>query len=196
MQQPISLNDLEHLRDTLARHEVKYLVIGKGAAILHGYSDTTQDTDLYLEKTKENAEAIVTALRELGFTINDKEALDIERGKDFVQFKDGPFDVDIIFAPDGINNFEDAWRRGVEIEGFPVCSMRDIIASKMATNRTKDREVMRRLQESENYQRASGKHHAKRNGRRSIVEEIPFGDFASPRQADHGECMPCLNRPG
>ena len=162
MQEPISPSDLRALRDTLAKHQVKYLVIGKGAAILHGYSDTTQDTDLYLQKTAKNARAIVAALRELGFNISNDEAADLERGKDFVQLRDGPFDVDIIFAPDGIDRFENAWRRGVEIEGFNVCSMHDIIASKRAANRAKDRESLRRLEAFEKYQRDMGRHHTTR----------------------------------
>ncbi len=31
--------------------------------------------------------------------------------------------------------FTDAWNRRVDIEGFPVCHIDDIIASKAATNR-------------------------------------------------------------
>jgi hypothetical protein len=42
-------------------------------------------------------------------------------GKDFVQLKNGPFDLDLVFAPDGIETFTDAWNRRVEVEGFPVC---------------------------------------------------------------------------
>ncbi|MBA2431288.1 MAG: hypothetical protein H0V56_04140 [Chthoniobacterales bacterium] len=61
------------------------------------------------------------------------------------QLKNGPFDLDLIFAPDGIERFEGAWRRGVEVEGFPVCHPDDIIASKAATNRQKDRESLPRL---------------------------------------------------
>jgi hypothetical protein len=48
----------------------------------------------------------------------------------------------VIFAPDGIDRFEDAWRRRVEVEGFPICHLDDIIASKAATNRQKDRESL------------------------------------------------------
>jgi hypothetical protein len=46
---------------------------------------------------------------------------------------------ELIFAPDGIERFEDAWSRRVDVEGFPVCHIDDIIASKAATNRQKDR---------------------------------------------------------
>ncbi len=38
----------------------------------------------------------------------------------------------MVFAPDGIERFEDAWSRRVEVEGFPVCHIDDIIASKQA----------------------------------------------------------------
>jgi hypothetical protein len=70
---------------------------------------------------------------------------EIERGKDFVQLKNGPFDLDLIFAPDGIEHFEDAWDRRVAVEGFPVCHPDDIIASKQAAGRAKDRESLPRL---------------------------------------------------
>jgi hypothetical protein len=59
--------------------------------------------------------------------------------------QDGRFDLELVFAPDGIETFEDAWRRRVEVEGFPVCHLDDIIASKVATNRVKDRESLPRL---------------------------------------------------
>ena len=41
----------EEIRDVFARHGVRYLFIGKSGAILLGYPDTTQDADLFVEKT-------------------------------------------------------------------------------------------------------------------------------------------------
>jgi hypothetical protein len=38
--------------------------------------------------------------------------------------KNGPFDLDLVFAPDGIERFDDAWQRHVEVEGFPVSHRR------------------------------------------------------------------------
>ena len=55
-------------------------------------------------------------MRDLGFSLSELREAEVVRGKDFVEIKDGPFDVDLIFAPDGIENFEDAWNRRVEIE--------------------------------------------------------------------------------
>jgi len=135
----------QEVREALARHGVRYLFIGKSGAILLGFPDTTQDVDLFVDRSPDNGHAMVTALRELGFALNDEQAHDIERGKDFVQLKNGPFDLDLVFAPDGIECFEDAWQRHVEIEGFPVCHLDDIIASKAAANRVRDRESLPRL---------------------------------------------------
>jgi hypothetical protein len=135
----------EEVRDAFARHGVRYLFLGKSGAILLGFPDTTQDADVFVEKSDANGAALVEALRELGFTLTSEQAAEIRRGKDFVQLRDGPFDLDLVFAPDGIETFADAWGRRVEVEGFPVCHPADIIASKQAANRVKDRETLPRL---------------------------------------------------
>jgi len=141
----------EEIRDALKRHNVRYLFIGKSGAILLGFPDTTQDADLFVERGMENGRALVAALKDLGFDLTDKQATEIERGKDFVQLKDGPFDLDLVFAPDGIERFEDAWRRHVDVEDFPVCHIDDIIASKQAAGRARDRESLPRLRAFREY---------------------------------------------
>lgn len=135
----------QEIRDVLARYGVRYLFIGKSGAILLGFPDTTQDVHLFVERSRPNGRAMVAALRELGFTLTNEQASDIEVGKDFVQLRNGPFDVDLVFAPDGIERFEDAWQRHIDVEGFPVCHLDDIIASKEAANRVRDRESLPRL---------------------------------------------------
>jgi hypothetical protein len=101
---------------------------------------------VFVEKTPQNGVALIDALRELGFALTDEQAEQIKRGEDFIQLKNGPFDLDLVFAPDGIERFQDAWQRHVDVEGFPVCHIDDIIASKAATNRVKDRESLPRLE--------------------------------------------------
>jgi hypothetical protein len=141
----------EEIRDAFRAHGARYLFIGKSGAILLGFPDTTQDADLYVDRSPENCRAIIAALREVGFSLDDDQLAEIERGKDFVQLKNGPFDLDLVFAPDGIERFDDAWRRHVEVEGFHVCHPDDIIASKEATNRVKDRESLPRLRSFREY---------------------------------------------
>lgn len=64
-------------------HGVRYLFFGKSGAILLGYSDTTQDVDLYLEKRGENCEKVANALLELGFPLTEKEQSDRPFGDTF-----------------------------------------------------------------------------------------------------------------
>src|SRR5439155_23990187 len=111
----------QEIRDAFARHGVRYLFIGKSGAILLGFPDTTQDADLFVEKSAENGAALGKALPELGFELTPEQFTEIKRGKDFVQLKNGPFDLDLIFAPDGIETFTEAWERRVEVDGFLGC---------------------------------------------------------------------------
>lgn len=127
------------------RRGVRYLFLGKSGAILLGYPDTTQDADLFVEKSPANGRAIVAALEDLGFPLTPEHREEIQRGKDFVQIRYGPFDLDLIFAPDGIESFAEADRRGITVEGMRVCHIDDIIRSKEAAGRAKDLESLPRL---------------------------------------------------
>ena len=118
---------------------VDYLFIGKSGAILLGYPGTTQDVDIFPARTPENGRRIVAALRKLGFPINAELEQQIVAGKDFVQIKTGPFDMDLVFAPDGIENYAKAKARSLTEGIFPVANLSDIIASKHASGRQKDK---------------------------------------------------------
>ena len=121
-----------------AEERVEYVFIGKSAAVLMGFPAVTQDVDVFPQRSPENGARIVAALRRAGFDIDRKMEDAIRRGKDFVQIKNGPFDVDLVFAPDGIESFEAAKSRSLNVEGFQVANLRDIIASKRASGRRKD----------------------------------------------------------
>ncbi len=121
-----------------ADRDVDYLFIGKSGAILLGYPGTTQDVVVFPRKSEENGLRIVDALRQIGFEVDETLRREIISGKDFVQIKSGPFDIDLVFAPDGIESYEDAKQRADTSSGFPVANINDIIASKRAANRARD----------------------------------------------------------
>lgn len=78
--------------------QVEYLVIGKTAAILQGYPDTTQDVDLFIEKGPFfNGPSLTRALRELGFELGAEQETDICDDRALIQLRNGPFDVDLVF---------------------------------------------------------------------------------------------------
>lgn len=128
----------QEVAQAFAAHEVDYMFIGKSGAILLGYPGTTQDVDVYPRKDIDNGRRIVAALKDIGFTLDTTLEQEIIRGKDFVQIKSGPFDIDLVFAPDGIENYDAAKSRMDTSTGFPVLNIRDIIASKRAARRARD----------------------------------------------------------
>ena len=138
----------EELAAAFAEEGVDYLFIGKSGAILLGYPDTTQDVNVFLPRSRDNAERVLRALRRLGFQLDAALTVSILAGSEMVLLKSGPFALDLIHAPDGIESFEAAKSRRVLEDGrFPVASLDDIIASKRATGRERDIAEVRRLEE-------------------------------------------------
>ena len=126
------------IADAFARHGVQYLFIGKSAAILLGFPAITQDVDVFPANSPENAQRIIDALQSAGFDLDPELRQAILVGRDFVQIKTGPFDLDLVFAPDGIASFAEAKERSLSIDGFHIANLRDIISSKRASGRQKD----------------------------------------------------------
>ena len=58
----------EEIRDAFRAHDIRYLFIGKSGAILLGFPDTTQDADLFVERSPENCRLLVAALQEVGLS--------------------------------------------------------------------------------------------------------------------------------
>jgi hypothetical protein len=104
-----------------------------------------------VEKSAANGASLVTALNELGFQISPETASDIQRGKDFVQLKDGPFDLDLVFAPDGIERFSDAWARRVELKAFPCAILMTSSRARKQRTARRDMESLRVLRAFRDY---------------------------------------------
>jgi hypothetical protein len=143
--------------EAFARRRVRSLFLGKSGAILLGFPDTTQDADIFVEKSAGNCRAVVETLADLGFALTEEERAEILRGKDFVQIRTGPFDIDLVFAPDGIESFAEADRRAIDVEGLRVCHVDDIIRSKEAARRRKDLESLPRLRAFREWLAARGR---------------------------------------
>lgn len=137
-------SDVLRLHEALSAQGVEYMIIGKGAAIMQGYSSTTQDIDIYPSKTPPNTEKLLAGLKVLGFAFDVKidgalqsPSSEILSAKDFIQLK-GPFELDIVFAPDGFESYQEALPMKKIVDGFPVMNIDGIIRTKTAAGRKKD----------------------------------------------------------
>src|ERR1035441_9948564 len=60
--------DFKEFLELLNKNKVKYLVVGGYAIAFHGYPRYTKDIDLWILMEKSNAESILKALDEFGFS--------------------------------------------------------------------------------------------------------------------------------
>lgn len=160
--EPVPLDAAEILR-ALDAHAVAYVLIGGMAAIAHGAPYVTRDIDVTPRRDAENLARLAAALTGLGARLRvpgDPEPVDIPLdARTFVHMQTMTFrtragDLDLSFRPDGTKGYDDLNRRRVDIAAFglvvPVAHLDDVIRSKEAAGREKDRLVLpllRRLQQ-------------------------------------------------
>lgn len=142
------LNRLKDVFASLQRNEVRYVVIGGVAAVLHGVPRATFDLDILIEPTPENAQRLLKALLEAGLgtaALTDASGL---LANEITVFQDR-IRIDVQTRTPGLE-FASAWQRRdiMEYEGqiFYVACRADVIASKRASGRAVDLEDARLLE--------------------------------------------------
>lgn len=135
---------LARIAGALAKARLDVVMIGNAAAALQGAPVTTLDFDFFFRDTPANRKKLVVFARELGamvlrpyyptsslFRVTD-DALVLQ--------------ADFLGVIHGLRSFEGVRKRAstVEIGGYPlrVASLEDIVKSKKAANRPKDRAVL------------------------------------------------------
>jgi len=128
--------------------EVRYVVIGGIAAVLHGVPRATFDLDILIDPTPENARRLLDALARAGLGTASLTTPEAILANEITVLKDRGR-VDILTAAPGLT-FERAWggRMTVSYQGqeFPVISKTDLIASKRAAGLAVDLEDVRLLE--------------------------------------------------
>jgi hypothetical protein len=142
------LNRLQSLFKSLNDHDVRYLVIGGIAAVLHGVPRATFDLDILIEATTDNAERLIRAFLDAGLgtaaltTTEELLAHEITIFKDRVR-------VDVQTSTPGLvfpEAFERRETRNFRSTPVQVVAKQDLILAKLAAGRPVDLEDARILQ--------------------------------------------------
>jgi predicted nucleotidyltransferase len=133
----------------LVRSEIRFVLIGGLAMVLHGANLANRDVDITFAIDSDNLEKLSTWINPLhplpfGFTAADRFEVTPEllgRARFLILKTDlGP--VDLLKSPSGIDSFEEIFSRAVSmpIDDFMVfvASIDDLITMKKAANRPKD----------------------------------------------------------
>jgi len=148
--------DADEILAVLERHQVAYVVIGGLAAVLHGSPLLTRDADICPARNPENLDRLAAALRELRARIRTPDvpgglpfacdAVFLSRIEVALNLITAFGDLDVSFRPSGTLGFEDLAEhaeamiiRGISVR---VAALEDVIRSKEAANRPKDRAAL------------------------------------------------------
>ena len=142
---------LDRYRDVFRsseRREVKCLVIGGVAAIVHGVPRATFDLDILIEANRENARRLLQAFHDAGMESAGLTTAEVVSAQEVTIFEDRIF-AEVQTLTPGLS-FEDAWTRRnvVEYRGLKlnVVSREDLLRSKRAAGRPVDLDDVRALE--------------------------------------------------
>lgn len=152
--------DPETILRVLHSRRVSYVVIGGFAANLHGSPLPTFDVDITPDRDRENLTRLSGALHELDATVR---AIEVEEPLPFNHNPDSlgavqvwnlstPYgDLNISFVPAGTSGYADLRRDALEVTlggmHIVVASLADVVRSKEAAGRDKDRRALPVLRE-------------------------------------------------
>jgi len=140
--------DFKELLSLLAKHEVRYLVVGGYAVMKYTEPRFTKDLDLWIATDEDNSEAVFQALKEFGAPLKNLSPLDFAQEGYFYQMGKAPLRVDIMMSLAGVT-FEAAWanRETAHVGelSVPFISKRDLIQAKEAGGRDQDRIDVKKL---------------------------------------------------
>lgn len=143
--------DFREFAELLNEHKVEYLIVGGYSVAYHGYPRFTGDFDIWINPTKSNSKKIIAALENFGFGSFGLDEKDFHQPDKVIQFGVEPLRIDIMTAIDGLDNFDEAYKRrdtgrfgNMKID---FISFQDLIENKKATNRLQDKADVEKLNE-------------------------------------------------
>lgn len=148
--------DAQDMLFVLAKHKVRYLIVGAEAVIYHGFARLTGDIDIFYEPSETNSARLFAALEEFweGRIPGIKTVADLGKAGTVIQFGRPPNRIDLINEISGVG-FPEAWKgrskqvhiiKGKRI-GVPYIGLSDLIKNKEACGRPKDLEDLKYLRE-------------------------------------------------
>ena len=140
--------DFKEFLKLLNEHNIRYLLIGGYAVGYHGYPRATADMDIWVAMQPENAEKIVSALREFGFDLPELSAELFLKEEQIVRMGVPPVRLEIITSISGVS-FDECYEDRVTdiLDGVEVnlISLKNLKVNKKASGRYRDLDDLENL---------------------------------------------------
>jgi predicted nucleotidyltransferase len=135
--------DFRDFINALNEADVRYILVGGYSVVLHGYSRTTGDMDLWMERTSENYNRLLKAFNIFGMPVFDMTEDNFLSHPiwDVFTFGTPPVAIDIMVKLEGLN-FEDVFKKAIYFQDdnlkIRTINRNDLIAAKKIAGRAKD----------------------------------------------------------
>ena len=135
----------------LNKNQVEYIIVGGYSVILHGYSRTTGDLDVWVHKTAENYQKLTAAFQDFGLPVFDMTEKNFLSNPllDVFSFGRAPVSIDILTQVKGLE-FPECFQHAkfLNVEGIElrIIDFRNLIQAKKASGRYKDLDDLENLQ--------------------------------------------------
>lgn len=144
----------DDFRDFLAAlndQQVRYLLVGDFSVILHGYSRTTGNMDIWVERTTSNYSKIKQAFHQFGMPVFDMTEDNFLSHPNWDVFTFGvpPVAIDLMVIVKGLE-FEECYQNSVIFEDdtlkIRTIHKNDLIKAKRSAGRSKDLDDLENLE--------------------------------------------------
>jgi hypothetical protein len=142
--------DFRDFIQALNDNEVRYILVGGFSVILHGYSRTTGDIDIWVERSLTNYQKIKAAFLQFGMPVFDMTEENFLKHKnwDVFTFGNPPSAIDLMVAVKGLD-FKESFEKAVKFEDddliIRTIHKDDLINAKKAAGRPKDLDDLQNL---------------------------------------------------
>jgi hypothetical protein len=106
--------DFKEFIQFLNDNHVHYLIVGGYAVAIHGHPRYTKDIDIWIEMSPENADNLLQALEQFGFSSLGLQAEDFLTPDQIIQLGYPPSRIDLLTTIDGVN-FENCYPLKLEV---------------------------------------------------------------------------------
>ena len=135
------------------QHQVKYLVIGGYAVIIHGYPRSTKGMDICIQLSEDNALKMLTVVKDFSSESLKLTKADFLKEHYIIRLGYEPLRIDIINDLDGVS-FDIAWknRKEVKIMDVPIhfIGYHELLIVKQKARRPQDLADINKLKKRNN----------------------------------------------
>lgn len=132
----------------LNKYDVKYVLVGGLAVVIHGHFRTTKDMDIFYEGSEENAKKVMNSINEFGFGYLKLTVADLMDTGGYIKLGQQPVRIDLFCDLPGVK-FSDVYEIALDYQEddfkLKVIHINHLIENKMIVGRLQDLDDVQKL---------------------------------------------------